>query len=94
MPDRGFPLRSWAHALAHHGVLLAEMQPPRGIRLRGSRRALRVRPSQATTRELDGGLWLDFALPSGSYATVLIREVLGKDPYIGPGDTAPSGGVS
>lgn len=83
-----------ARALAEHGVSLSEMRPPRGIRLRGARRALRVRPSEAATRELDDGLWLDFALPSGSYATVLIREVLGEDPYVGPGDTPPSGAVS
>lgn len=83
-----------ARALALHGVSLSEIQPPPGIRLRGARRALRVRPFEATTREVDGGLWLDFALPSGSYATELIREVLGEDPCIGPGDTAPSGAVS
>jgi tRNA pseudouridine13 synthase len=81
-------------ALAKFGVSLAEMRPPPGIRLRGARRALRVRPSGATTRELDDGLWLDFALPSGSYATVLIREVLGEEPSVGPGDTAPSSGLS
>jgi len=83
-----------ARALAAFGVSLSEIRPPRGIRLRGARRALRVRPSGATTRELDDGLWLDFELPSGSYATVLIREVLGEEPCVGPGDTAPNGAVS
>lgn len=83
-----------AKALADCGVSLAELVAPRGIRLRGGRRALRVRPAEANTRDLEGGLWLDFELPSGSYATVLIREVLGEDPLVGPGDTASNGGVS
>jgi tRNA pseudouridine13 synthase len=83
-----------ARALAQHGVLLSEIKPPRGIRLRGARRSLRVRPIEAATREFDDGLWLDFALPPGSYATVLMREVLGEDPSAGPRDTGPSGEVS
>jgi tRNA pseudouridine13 synthase len=77
-----------ARALSDHGISLSELQPPRGIRLRGARRALRVRPGEATTREIDAGLRLDFELPSGSYATVLIREVLGEEPSVGPGDTS------
>jgi len=85
-------------ALASRGIRLAELRPPRGIRLRGARRALRVRPEHARLREFPGGFWLDFELPPGSYATVLIRAVLGEEPAVGPyaaaGDMASRPAVS
>jgi tRNA pseudouridine13 synthase len=50
---------------------------PRGVRLRGARRPLRVRPEAASCEPLgDGVVRLSFALPPGSYATVLIEELL------------------
>jgi tRNA pseudouridine13 synthase len=70
---------------------VADWQLPRGVRLRGARRALRVRPAELALRELsngdlsdEAGWWLDFTLPAGSYATVLVREVLGAEPLVGP----------
>jgi len=63
---------------------VADWKLPRGVRLRGARRALRVRPADLALRELPDGWWLDFALPAGSYATVLVREVLGAEPRVGP----------
>ena len=81
-----------------HGICLAELQPPRGIRLRGARRALRVRPDNAQMRDFPGGFWLEFELPPGSYATVLIRDVLGEEPAVGPqaiaGDMSPRPALS
>ncbi len=80
-------------ALEVRGICLAELRPPRGIRLRGARRALRVRPDNAQMRDFSGGFWLDFELPPGSYATVLIRAVLAEEPEVGPqvvaGDILP-----
>jgi tRNA pseudouridine13 synthase len=70
-------------ALEVRGICLAELRPPRGIRLRGARRALRVRPDNAQMRDFPGGFWLDFELPPGSYATVLIRAVLAEEPEVG-----------
>ena len=53
--------------------------PPRGVRLRGARRPLRVPVSDASS-DFDGAvLRLRFALPAGSYATVLIEELLRPD---------------
>jgi len=52
------------------------LQAPRGIRLRGSRRPLRVRPREALASVDDGALHLRFTLPPGSYATVLVEELL------------------
>jgi tRNA pseudouridine13 synthase len=80
-------------ALELRGVCLTDLRPPRGIRLRGARRALRVRPDNARIRDFTGGFWLEFELPPGSYATVLIRAVLAEEPEVGPqvveGDILP-----
>jgi tRNA pseudouridine13 synthase len=54
-------------------------QPPRGVRLHGARRSLRV-PVPDAKIKLDGGvLRLCFVLPPGSYATVLVEELLQPD---------------
>lgn len=56
-------------------------RPPRGISLRGSRRPLRIRPEAARLEPLGtgggAGLRVHFTLPPGSYATVLLEELLG-----------------
>ena len=50
---------------------------PRGVRLRGARRPLRVRPEAASSEFLGGGVVrLSFTLPPGSYATVLVEELI------------------
>lgn len=67
--------RRIAHAL---GVPEAPT-PPRGIRLRGARRPLRVRPRDARARVREGELRLCFTLPPGSFATVLVDELLRMD---------------
>lgn len=41
----------------------------------GTRRAVRVRPTEASVSGDEAGLVFAFTLPSGSYATVLLREV-------------------
>ncbi|MCX5738399.1 MAG: tRNA pseudouridine(13) synthase TruD, partial [Proteobacteria bacterium] len=53
--------------------------PPRGIRLHGARRALRVPVPDARADFDEGILRLRFVLPPGSYATVLIDELLQPD---------------
>ena len=58
-----------------HGVA-DEIEPPRGIRLRGSRRPLRVRPEAAEVEARDTSLHLRFTLPPGCYASVFVEEVL------------------
>ena len=63
-------------ALERFDVPTGALRVPRGIRLRGARRALRVRPGSATLEPRDDGLLLRFSLPPGSYATVLIEELL------------------
>ena len=63
--------------LVRYGIDPGDLRAPRGIRLRGARRALRVRPQAASVGRIEGGLELGFTLPAGSYATVLLHEVLG-----------------
>jgi tRNA pseudouridine13 synthase len=63
-------------AIERFGAVPGNLHLPRGIRLRGARRPLRVRPEEARAEPIDGGLELRFWLPPGSYATVLVEELL------------------
>lgn len=56
--------------------------PPRvpGLRLRGARRAIRMRPGDVHVAGSGDAVTIGFTLPSGSYATVLLEEVLGLGP--------------
>jgi tRNA pseudouridine13 synthase len=51
----------------------------------GTRRVSRVRPTAAQAQPDPSGLWLEFSLPAGAYATVVLRELLGE----APGQDAP-----
>jgi tRNA pseudouridine13 synthase len=65
-------------AAAAFGIDLATFRPPRGIRARGARRPFRVRPvGLAVERAGERALALEFELPAGSYATVLVDALLG-----------------
>jgi len=44
--------------------------------LRAQRRALRLRPEGLSAKQTDGALVLEFALPAGAYATVVVRELV------------------
>ena len=72
----GAPAAREAAARAALGVPpRSELRPPRGIRLPGSRRSLRIRPEDLNV-DLDGDvLRLRFALPRGAFATVLLEEL-------------------
>jgi tRNA pseudouridine13 synthase len=62
--------------MSDHGLDPDALRLP-GVRARGARRALRVRPD-ALTLEGDGeSLLLRCDLPAGSYATVLVEELFG-----------------
>jgi tRNA pseudouridine13 synthase len=79
LEPRGAPGLREQEAFAALGIPQGEvLRPPRGIRLRGARRPLRVRPVDAVCegRGRDA-LWLRFELPPGSYATVLVDALLG-----------------
>lgn len=57
---------------------VAALVPPRGIRLRGARRSLRVPLVGLSLRsEGDDRLSIEVTLPAGSYASVLLEELIG-----------------
>jgi tRNA pseudouridine13 synthase len=81
----GRPARREAAVLRRFGI--AEDEPPgvlAGVRVRGARRPLRVRPDEVDFSVEGDVLRLRFLLPPGSYATVLLEELLGRDePHAG-----------
>jgi tRNA pseudouridine13 synthase len=79
MQPIGAVARREAEAMAELGVPdLDSLQPPRGVRLRGTRRAVRV-PLQEPSLEREGdALLVRVVLPAGTYATVLLEELLGE----------------
>jgi tRNA pseudouridine13 synthase len=54
------------------------LKPPRGIRLRGARRPLRVCLEDTSLERSGGDCLLRATLPAGSYITVLLEELFGE----------------
>lgn len=63
---------------------VAQMILPRGLRLLGSRRPLRVRVADVESTTHEDGLELTFTLPAGSYATTLVEEIFPDGVEEGP----------
>jgi len=61
--------------LAAEGLRLEDWRVGGGLAPQGDRRALRV-PLEGVDVRWDDGLLLEFSLPAGSYATVLLGEVM------------------
>lgn len=85
---RGAPEARECEALARLGLTPDDfIRPPRGVTLRGARRPLRVpvgslRIEPFREHETDAApnaLRLRFDLPAGSYATVLLEDLLGQE---------------
>lgn len=75
---RGAPGERERAACAAFGVDPERFRPPPGVRARGARRPIRVRPEGLRVEAGGAGaLALAFELPPGSYATVLVEELLG-----------------
>jgi tRNA pseudouridine13 synthase len=79
----GEPGRREAAALRAHDLDPVALPKLPGVRLRGARRALRVRPEDAGMERVEAGVRLRFTLPAGSYATVVLEELLGEAPREG-----------
>ena len=75
-----------------HGLDPDALRLP-GVRARGARRALRVRPEVARLEREGDAVLLAFALPTGSYATVLVAELFGACDDASAHDTPKHGGV-
>ncbi|MEM1204018.1 MAG: tRNA pseudouridine(13) synthase TruD [Acidobacteriota bacterium] len=79
--------------MAEYGLPpVAKLKPPKGVRMYGARRSLRVQPSNASCRYLrgEGALDLAFDLPAGSYATIFLDELLPAGYEEGPAETPRS----
>lgn len=80
LPAAGSPaLELERSVFASHGVAPGDFAALGRI-ARGGRRPLTIAVHGATVQPLPDGLVLEFVLPPGSYATVLLREVTKQDP--------------
>jgi tRNA pseudouridine13 synthase len=73
------PGRLEMELLKEIGFELEEIKGLMGVRLRGARRPLRVPVTDWDIKEREDGLSVAFFLPSGSYATVVLREITKSD---------------
>jgi len=63
--------------LGESGLDLGAFEPQGGLRFDGQRRPLRILIKEAVLAPLDGGAFrVDFVLPSGSFATAVLREII------------------
>lgn len=81
-------------ALAARGIDADALRPPPGLRLRGARRPLRVRPHDAALEPCAEGAQLVCTLATGSYASVLVEELFPGAVCGAADDIGPSSGVS
>ena len=72
---QGLPGEMEQQILAQEGLTLEDWRL-RGLKLKGARRALRFPLQDAAATVDDQGLVVSFGLPPGSYATVVMREVI------------------
>jgi tRNA pseudouridine13 synthase len=82
LAPQGAPLAREREAMRGCGIDPdAPLRPPPGIRLHGGRRALRVRPSEASlARVAPDAVRLRCVLPAGSYVTVLLEALFADAP--------------
>ena len=83
LQPEGAPALRERAALEAHGIDPAALPRVPGIRLRGSRRTLRVRPGEPELERQGRSTRLCFTLPPGSYATVVLEELLSVAPAEG-----------
>ena len=75
----GAPADRERRALEGFGIDPDSLPRLPGVRLRGSRRAFRMRPEGIGLRREGAHLRVDFGLPPGSYATLVIEALLGVE---------------
>jgi tRNA pseudouridine13 synthase len=87
LPD-GAPGALERALLEEAGLDLSHFEPHGGLRFDGSRRALRIPIKEAVLAPVDRGAFrADFVLPSGSFATAVLREIV-KAPVDAAGEVA------
>jgi tRNA pseudouridine13 synthase len=79
----GEPLRIEQEIFAAHGLAAGDFKQSGSLRVKGERRPLRVQPTDldlaAGVDEHGPHITVAFTLPAGSFATVLLRELMKVD---------------
>jgi tRNA pseudouridine13 synthase len=95
---QGGPLRMEQEVFASYGLSPADFKRAGSLRVKGDRRPLRVKPSDIEVAsgvdEHGTHITVAFTLPAGSFATVLLRELMKSDNQSGPEtarDDSPEG---
>lgn len=73
---QGRPAELESRVLAEEALRVEDFGRQRALKLKGERRPLRVRISDVSLEEVECDLLLRFTLPPGSYATVVLDEVM------------------
>jgi tRNA pseudouridine13 synthase len=85
---KGEPAAAEEALLARYGLSLAAFERY-GKLLRGTRRAMVIWPGELTVSESAGGYELRTSLPKGSYATVVVRELVKTEtPHLAEAEAA------
>ena len=75
LSPNGVPAERETHLLNESGLKLADFANYAQL-LSGARRAYVIRPGELSPISIEEGLRFDFSLPTGTYATMLLREFL------------------
>jgi tRNA pseudouridine13 synthase len=75
LSPRGVPAERESRLLEQSGLKLADFEKFSQL-LSGARRAFVIRPNELRTTNVESGIQFQFALPSGVYATILMREFM------------------
>jgi len=79
LSPEGAPAARERRVLESYGIDPEALPRLPGVRLRGARRALRVRPEVIHVEREGAHLRVDFGLPPGSYATRVVEMLLGAE---------------
>ena len=75
LSPNGIPAEREAKLLEESGLKLTDFANYANL-LSGARRSFMIRPGELQFNLVDGGMRFDFSLPTGTYATMLLREYM------------------
>lgn len=69
-----------AEVLSNAGLSIESFKAKGGLKSRGARRSMRIQLTETAIEKIDDDIELKFALPPGSYATVVLDEIMKNNP--------------